>query len=164
MLIYWPILIDIYRRIPSYTFYYICCTCSNHCVFAIFCFQIHGFQEDSLIRPKTYCWASRPVHQWFSAMGWVLFIDQGCPCKADGISFKEDGDSRQTQGRGLLLCQSPRMPPRSWSSTDIMISSHVYIPHSHYTILSQMQLNLKGEILKSARRLGSGRVIVEAYL
>jgi hypothetical protein len=44
-----------------------------------------------------------------------------------------------------------------------MISSHVYIPHSHYTILLQMQLKPKGDILKVRQAgLGSDRVIVEA--
>jgi hypothetical protein len=94
--------------------------------------QIHGFQEDNLVRSKAHCWASRPTYKRFSAMGWVLSIDQGCPHQTDGISFEENSDSWQAQGRGLLLCESPRMPPGPWFPAGIMMPIAVYILFTLY--------------------------------
>jgi hypothetical protein len=55
------------------------------------------------------------------------------------------------------------MPPRSWSSTNIMISSHVYITFTLYHSFANATESKRWyfEVRQASR---SGRVIVEAYL
>ena len=102
---------------------------SFNCCF-VPCPQILGVQEDSATRPETYSWAGRWVQKRHIELDRFLLLCEGITHEPHGRAVQEAGDSWQTQGRGLLLCQSSWvLAPTRWAISFMIPSDiHTFFP------------------------------------
>lgn len=71
--------------------------------------QILGIQEDGTARSEAHCRACRWVQKWHIELDWFLLCCHGVTYQPHGRTVQEADDSRQTQGRGLLLLEPTRV-------------------------------------------------------